>query len=222
MNKAKRIFPSLLSSDFLKIGEEIGMVEKAGADGIHCDIMDGSFVPNITFGPLVVRKVREATKLPIDVHLMINNPEKFIVEFIKSGADYVSVHFENNIHLNRTVNLIKENGAKAGVAINPATPVNFLQDILEYIDFVLIMSVNPGFGGQKFIENCYGKIEQLAAIRNEKNYSYEIEIDGGINLQNINKVMENGVDFAVAGASIFGAGNPGEVLKQMKGIISKL
>lgn len=222
MSKIKRIFPSLLSADFLKIGEEISMVENAGADGIHCDIMDGCFVPNITFGPLVVRKVREATKLPIDVHLMINNPEKYIGEFIKSGADYVSVHFENNVHLNRTVNLIKENGAKAGVAINPSTPVFFLKDILEYLDFVLIMSVNPGFGGQKYIDNCYDKIQELNAIRNEKNYNYEIEIDGGVNLQNIKKIIENGVDFAVAGASLFGSENPAEVLKQMKGIISKI
>lgn len=222
MNKTKKIYPSLLSSDFLKIGEEISMVESAGADGIHCDIMDGSFVPNMTFGPMVVKKVREATKLPIDVHLMINKPENYIVEFIKSGADLISVHFENNIHLNRTINLIKENGAKAGVAINPATPVKFLEDILEYIDFVLIMSVNPGFGGQKFIENCNNKIKQLASIRAEKKFDYEIEIDGGINLQNIKAVMEFGVDFAVAGASIFGSENPKETLKQMKGVISKI
>ncbi len=222
MTKTKRIFPSLLSADFLRLGKEIEMVEKAGADGIHCDIMDGRFVPNITFGPLVVKKVREATKLPIDVHLMINNPENYIVEFIKSGADLVSVHFENNIHLNRTINLIKENGAQAGVAINPSTPVFLLENILEYVDFVLIMSVNPGFGGQKFIGNCYNKIRQLADLRNKNNHSFEVEIDGGINSENIKAVMEEGVDFAVAGASVFGAENPSEMLKKMKEIVTNL
>lgn len=222
MSKLKRIFPSLLSANFLKLEEEIAMIEKAGADGIHCDIMDGRFVPNITFGPLVVKKVKEATKLPIDVHLMIDNPENFIVEFIKSGADFVSVHFENNIHLNRIINLIKENGAKAGVAINPSTPVILLKDILEYLDFVLLMSVNPGFGGQKFIENCHNKITQLAELRNKSNYGFEIEIDGGINIENIKTVIEEGVDFAVAGASIFGAENPSETLKIMKGIITSI
>jgi len=199
----KGIFPSILSADFGKLSEEIKFVEKAGVQGIHCDIMDGHFVPNITYGPMIVSKVNDITELPLDVHLMIDNPEKYIIDFIKAGADYISVHFENNIHLHRTINLIKSGGVKAGAAINPSTPVDFLYDILPELDFVLIMSVNPGFGGQKFIENSLKKIKKIkeGIIRNNLNIT--IEVDGGIDESNIRLVKDTGADMFVAGAAIF-------------------
>jgi ribulose-phosphate 3-epimerase len=204
----KGIFPSILSADFGKLSEEIKFVEKAGIQGIHCDIMDGHFVPNITYGPMIVSKVNEITELPLDVHLMIENPDKYIIDFIKAGADYISVHFENNVHLHRTVNLIKSGGAKAGTAINPSTPVEFLYDILPELDFVLIMSVNPGFGGQKFIEGSLRKIKKIKDIIIREKLKTIIEIDGGIDESNIQSVYETGADMFVAGAAIFRSKNP--------------
>lgn len=204
----KGIFPSILSADFGKLSEDIKFVEKAGVQGIHCDIMDGHFVPNITYGPIIVSKVNEITELPLDVHLMIENPDKYIMDFIKAGADFISVHFENNVHLHRTVNLIKSCGAKAGTAINPSTPVEFLFEILPELDFVLLMSVNPGFGGQKFIETSLKKIKKLKEIINRENLNTIIEIDGGIDESNIRLVYETGADMFVAGASIFKSKSP--------------
>ncbi len=217
----KKICPSILSADFSRLKEEITEVEKAGADIIHCDIMDGSFVPNISFGPKIVSVVNKITDLPLDVHLMINNPEKYIEEFHKAGADYISVHYENNFHLNRLINQIKNLGIKAGVVLNPATPVFMLDDIIEYVDYVLIMSVNPGFGGQKFIPDSMKKLRQLKEKITVHNYDCAIEIDGGIGTDNIGKVSEAGADMFVCGASVFDSKNKGEVIRKMKSIISK-
>lgn len=216
----KKICPSILSANFAKLREEIIEVEKAGADIIHCDIMDGSFVPNISFGPKIVSVVNDITELPLDVHLMINNPGAYIPQFHRAGADYISVHYENNIHLNRTVNQIKDLGIKAGVVINPATPVFMLDDILEFADYILIMSVNPGFGGQKFISNSVSKVKELRNKIDANKFKCEIEIDGGIGIENIKEVSEAGVNMFVSGASIFGAKDRKDAIERMKKIIS--
>ena len=216
----KKIAPSILSADFANLSQQIRYAEIGGADIIHCDIMDGKFVPNITFGPVVVNAVRRSTKLPIDVHLMIETPDNFIEDFIKAGADYISVHQEEVVHLNRTIMRIKELGAKAGVVINPATPVNTLENILEYIDFVLVMSVNPGCGGQKFIESSLEKIKKLSEIRDERNLVFEIEIDGGVSAKNIGEISDAGCDIFVAGSSVFGQDNISAAVVELKNIIS--
>lgn len=216
----KMICPSILSADFSKLSDEITEVEKGGADIIHCDIMDGHFVPNITFGPDVVAKVNEITNLPLDVHLMIENADKYVESFAKAGADYISVHYENNYHLNRLLNKIKSLGVKAGVVLNPATPIVLLKNIIEYADFVLLMSVNPGFGGQKFILNSIDKIIELKQMINKYNPDCLIEIDGGIGLENIKLVSDAGVDMFVCGASVFKAVDRVGVLKEMKRLIS--
>jgi ribulose-phosphate 3-epimerase len=216
----KKICPSILSADFSRLKDEISEVEEAGADIIHCDIMDGSFVPNISFGPKIVSDVNKITDLPLDVHLMINNSEKYIGEFHEAGADYISVHYENNFHLNRLVNQIKDLGMKAGVVINPATPVFMLDDIIQYTDYILVMSVNPGFGGQKFISNSIGKLKQLKKKIVQNNYKCEIEVDGGIGPENIKEVSVAGGDMFVCGASIFKSKHKKDIIKKMKSIIS--
>ncbi len=182
--------------------------------------MDGKFVPNITFGPVVIKAVRKITKLPIDVHLMIKDPDNFIEDFVKAGADYISVHQEEVVHLHRTISKIKELGAKAGVVINPATPVNTLVDILEYVDFILVMSVNPGFGGQVFIESALRKIEELKKIREDEKLEFEIEIDGGVTSQNIEKISNAGCDIFVAGSSIFAQDNISAASTELKNLVS--
>lgn len=217
----KKICPSILSADFAKLGEEIKEVEKAGADLIHCDIMDGHFVPNISFGAKIVSDVNKITDLPLDVHLMINNPDKFINEFHKAGANYLSVHYENNLHLNRTISQIKDLGMKAGVVINPATPVFMLDDIIEYADYVLIMSVNPGFGGQKFIPDSIKKVKQLRKKINDSKLDCLIEIDGGIGVENIKEISDAGADMFVCGASIFNSKNKAEVINKMKQLVNE-
>lgn len=199
------IAPSILSADFAKLGEEIKSVEKAGANWIHIDVMDGHFVPNITMGPVVVQAIKKITKLPLDVHLMIENPELYVKDFAKAGADYISVHTEASIHLNRTLNLIKECGAKAGVALNPSTPIETIEWVLEYLDFVLIMSVNPGFGGQSFIANSLEKVKKIKKIIENKNLSVKIQIDGGVNKNTVSDIAAAGVEIFVAGSAIFGA-----------------
>jgi len=216
----KMICPSILSADFAKLSEEIKEVQLGGADVIHCDIMDGHFVPNITFGSDVVAKVNEISDLPLDVHLMIENADKYVESFAKAGADYISVHYENNYHLNRLLNKIKSLGAKAGVVLNPATPVAMLKNIIEYSDFILLMSVNPGFGGQKFIPNTIDKIIELKQLVNKYNPECLIEIDGGIGLDNIKLVSDAGVDMFVCGASVFKAIDRIGVLKEMKRLVS--
>ena len=214
--------PSILAADFTDLAQQIKMVELGGADWIHCDVMDGHFVPNISFGPLVVKAIRRATKLPIDVHLMIQDPDKHLEDFINAGADHILVHIEEVVHLNRTINRIKELGAKAGAVINPATPVKSVTDIIEYIDLLLIMTVNPGFGGQLFIPNSIRRIEEAVKLRSGSgNSKLLIEIDGGINVSTAKKSFEAGADVFVAGSSIFGADNISAATMEIKKVISQ-
>lgn len=215
----KKICPSLLSADFSDLRNQISELESAGADVLHCDIMDGSFVPNISFGAKIVSDINKITDLPLDVHLMINNPEKYINEFHRAGADYISVHYENNLHLNRIINQIKDLGIKAGVVLNPSTPVFMLEDIIEYADYVLIMSVNPGFGGQRFIPDSLKKIRQLYELIKRNKYKCEIEVDGGVGLDNIKELSDAGANMFVCGNSIFSADSKTEIIKEMKAIL---
>ncbi len=195
--------PSILAADLSNLAQQIRLVEMSGADWIHCDIMDGHFVPNISFGPIVVKAARSSTRIPLDVHLMIENPDNYLENFVKAGANSITVHQEEVIHLNRTINKIKELGAKAGVAINPSTPVETLTEIAEFIDLLLIMSVNPGFGGQTFIDNSLKKVKQAVALRKELHAKFMIEIDGGISKYNIKPALDAGCDVFVIGSSIF-------------------
>jgi ribulose-phosphate 3-epimerase len=199
----RRIAPSILSADFVRLKEEIQAVEAAGADYLHIDVMDGHFVPNITIGPPVVEAVRKVTRLPLDVHLMIENPDQYIPEFAKAGANILSVHQETCPHLNRTINLIKEYGLIPAVVLNPSTPISTLEDILEEVDMVLIMSVNPGFGGQKFIPGTIKKIRNLKEMITERGLNIDIEIDGGVTPKNVGQVCNAGADVVVAGSAIF-------------------
>ncbi|MCU0562054.1 MAG: ribulose-phosphate 3-epimerase [Desulfobacterales bacterium] len=199
----KLIAPSILSADFTRLGEELRAIEAAGADWIHADVMDGRFVPNITFGPMVVEAVRRVTALPIDVHLMIAAPERYIADFARAGASTICVHVEACIHLNRTVQLIRDAGVRPGVVLNPATPVESLRWVLEYLDFVLVMSVNPGFGGQAFIPNSIARIAAVRRMISEQGLSTLIEVDGGVGAQNIGEISAAGADVFVAGSAIF-------------------
>lgn len=212
---------SILAADLANLSHQIRLTELGGADWIHCDIMDGHFVPNLTFGPIVVKAVKRSTKLPVDVHLMIKNPDMLLEEFINAGANYLTVHFEEVVHLNRTINRIKELGCKAGVSINPSTPVHFLEDIVEYVDLVLLMSVNPGFGGQSFIPNVLRKVKELADLRKKLNAEFLIEIDGGIDKENILSVLKAGVDIFVAGTSVFKSDNITASTAELKNILIK-
>jgi len=197
------LLPSILSADFAHLGEEIARVERGGATMLHVDVMDGHFVPNLTLGPPVVESIRKITKSVLDVHLMITDPDKYAPLFIEAGADQVSVHYEAATHLDRTVRNIQSLGAKAGVVINPATPVSVLEDILDVADYILVMSVNPGFGGQKFIPNALKKIQRLDRARRERGLDFKIEIDGGVNRQNVESIVRAGCDWLVAGSTVF-------------------
>lgn len=213
-----KIAPSILSADFLRLGDEVKAAEEAGADVIHVDVMDGRFVPNITIGPPIVAAVKKATSLPLDVHLMIVEPEKYIEEFAKAGADYLVVHQEACLHLHRTVQHIKELGVKAGVSINPSTPVSTLEDIIEDLDLVLIMSVNPGFGGQAFIPRSLDKlrlVRDLIKARNIKNPP-EVEIDGGIKPENARQAVEAGATMLVMGSAFYGSGDYKSLVKKVR------
>ncbi|QAS51052.1 ribulose-phosphate 3-epimerase [Halobacillus litoralis] len=198
-----KIAPSILASNFSNLGEEIKDVERGGADYIHVDVMDGQFVPNITIGPLIVDAIRPVTDLPLDVHLMIENPDQFIESFAKAGADIITVHQEACPHLHRTLQLIKSYGIKAGVVINPATPAEMIRPVLDEVDLVLLMTVNPGFGGQSFISSVVPKINQIAEWRKEEGLSFEIEIDGGVKADTARQCTEAGADVLVAGSAIF-------------------
>lgn len=216
----KLIAPSILSADFSNLAEQIKLLETAGTKLIHCDIMDGQFVPNITFGPLILSAIRKITNIPLDIHLMIKNPDNLIKDFVIAGADYISVHYEEVVHLDRTINVIKDFGIKAGVVINPSTPVNLLTDIIHIVDFVLIMSVNPGFGGQKFIPYCLNKIKECSILRDKFKLNFLIEVDGGITIDNLKDVLEAGTDIAVVGNSIFKSENITTALQKFNNIVT--
>ena len=212
----KKIAPSILSADFARLGDEVRAVAAAGADYIHVDVMDGHFVPNITIGPLVVEAVRTVTDLPLDVHLMIENPDLYIPEFANAGADIIVVHAEATNHLHRTVQLIKSFGKKAGVSLNPATSLHALDYILEELDLVLLMTVNPGFGGQSFIEACLPKIHALRAMLDKRGLEAELEVDGGVKIENIDRISHAGADVFVAGSAVFGSTNYTATIAELK------
>ncbi|MDE3166057.1 MAG: ribulose-phosphate 3-epimerase [Acidobacteriota bacterium] len=210
------ILPSILSADFARLGEQIAALEAAGCRMFHVDVMDGHFVPNITIGPPVVASLRKATRAVLDVHLMIEDPDKYAPVFIAAGADQVLVHQEACRHLDRTLRMIRGEGAKAGVVINPATPVAALDDVLDVADYVLVMSVNPGFGGQQFIPNALRKVRQLAARRKERGLQFPIEIDGGVTRENLAKIIDAGVEWVVAGSSVFHTVNPPAAFEELR------
>ncbi|MBU2914315.1 ribulose-phosphate 3-epimerase [Reichenbachiella agariperforans] len=219
MQKQIQIAPSILSADFSKLGADIVMVDEGGADVIHYDVMDGHFVPNITIGPLVLNSIRKCTQLPIDVHLMIENADNYIPAFAEAGADWISVHVEACPHLHRSIQLIKGLGKRAGVVLNPHTPLSAIEDILPDVDFVLIMSVNPGFGGQSLIPSTLDKIARLKDLLIQKHLEHiEIEIDGGVKLDNIKQVIDAGTDIIVSGSGIYNTPDPKATIRQMKSI----
>ncbi|WP_321387045.1 ribulose-phosphate 3-epimerase [uncultured Enterococcus sp.] len=216
-----KIAPSILSADFANLARDIQLVEKLGADYIHVDVMDGQFVPNITLGPNIVSAIRPVTKLPLDVHLMIEQPENFIEAFAKAGADIITVHQEATPHIHRAMQMIKAAGVKAGVVINPGTPLAAIEEVLDLADLVLIMTVNPGFGGQSFIESQLDKIAQLKTLREEKGYTYEIEVDGGIVPETAKKCKEAGADVFVAGSYIYNSEDPKERIDALRAVLGQ-
>lgn len=215
----KKIAPSILSADFTRLGEEILRVEKGGADYIHIDVMDGHFVPNITIGPMIVEAARRCTGLPLDCHLMIEDPERFIGDFLRAGADIISFQWEASKHPNRAIQLIKDSGARASVVLNPSTPLTFLEYVLSDVDMVLIMTVNPGFAGQSFIPEMLDKIKALRNMIDQKGLLVDIEIDGGIKLDNIVNAAKAGGDVFVSGSGIYGTKDYGDTIKRMKAAI---
>ena len=215
--KTKKIAASLLSANFTNIEKDIKMLEEAGTDLLHIDVMDGHFVPNITFGPFIVKAIKKAATIPLDVHLMIDNPGDYIGDFCDAGADYLTVHVEATTHLHRVIQQIKAKGVKAGVSLNPHTPLSAIEEVLGDLDMILIMSVNPGFGGQSFIANTLDKLKRLNKILKERNLEHvEINVDGGLKLANIKEVSDAGCDIFVSGSGIFNAVNPQDMIKQMK------
>lgn len=214
--KKRKIAPSILSADFTRLEDEIAAVQMAGADMIHVDVMDGHFVPNLTVGPPIVRAIRKVTRLPLDVHLMVTNPDLLIPGFIKAGSDYLTVHVESCLHLHRTVQLIRENGVKAGVTLNPATSLSTVEPILPFIDLLLIMSVNPGFGGQSFISQMMEKIKRARQMINSINPAIELEVDGGLKVENVGQVAKAGADIIVAGSAVFHSKDYKETLQKIR------
>ena len=215
-----KIAPSILAADFSRLGDEVRAVEKAGADWIHIDVMDGNFVPNITVGPVIVKAIKNVTDLPLDVHLMIDDPDRYIPQFAESGADILTVHLENCPHLHRTIQYIKSFNIRPGVVVNPATSLSLLEEILTEIDLVLIMSVNPGFGGQSFISPILDKIEYLREIVEKSGSKIEIEVDGGIKIDNASNVIEAGADILVVGSGIFETSDYKQTIKKLKNSLS--
>ena len=208
--------PSILAADYTRLADEINHCEEAGAQVIHCDIMDGHFVPNISFGPSVVKAVGQATDLFLDVHLMIEEPDRYIEQFIDAGADQITVHYEACPHLHRSLQLIKQHGILAGVAVNPATSLQNIEPVLDLVDMVLVMSVNPGFGGQNFIDATYDRLNQMAVKRREGNFNYLIGVDGGVHLDNIEKISRSGADVLIAGSAVFKAKNKSKRIKELQ------
>lgn len=216
-----KIAPSILSADFANLQRDIELVEENQVDVLHVDIMDGHFVPNITFGPNVVAAIRPFTKLPLDCHLMIEQPERYVEAFANAGADLINVHVEATPHIHRVLQLIKSFGVKAAVTINPGTPVSAIEPVLSLVDMVLVMTVNPGFGGQKFLPECLEKVTALAEIRRSKGYAYEIEVDGGVTDQTIGACRDAGADVFVAGSYIYDAENPAERIQALKDVLEQ-
>ena len=215
------IVPSILSADFARLADDIARVERGGAKMLHLDVMDGHFVPNLTIGPPVVESVRKATRLHLDVHLMIENPERFVTDFVKAGANSVSVHYEAARHLDGVLGLIRKAGAKAGVVLNPSTPVSVLEEVIEVADYVLLMSVNPGFGGQKLIPYVLDKVRKLDTMRREKKLALPIDIDGGVHKENLAEVVRAGCDWIVTGSAIFHSADPEITLREMRDIAAQ-
>jgi ribulose-phosphate 3-epimerase len=212
------ILPSILAADFARLGEAIAPLEAAGCRMLHVDVMDGHFVPNFTLGPPVVASLRKVTRMTLDIHLMISDPDRYAPLFIEAGGDQILVHQEACVHLDRTLRMIQSEGARAGVVINPATPVFMLDEVLDIADYVLVMSVNPGFGGQKFIHNSLNKIRQLAAKKRERGLHFPVEIDGGVDAENVAEVVDAGVEWVVAGTSIFHTVNPRAAFEEMRSL----
>jgi ribulose-phosphate 3-epimerase len=209
------IAPSILSADFTRLGEQLALIERAGASYVHVDVMDGHFVPNITIGPFIVKWVRQATKLPIDAHLMIEQPDKYIPQFVQAGANMISVHPETTYHLHRTLCHIREAGCRAGLVLNPGTPLDYVEEVIDEIDYVLVMSVNPGFGGQKFISTSLDKLRRLRGLIRRLGKNVRIEIDGGIGPENAAEVVEAGAEILVAGTAVFGTPDPAKALREL-------
>lgn len=216
-----QIAPSILSADFTQIADAVKMAEDAGADLIHVDIMDGHFVPNLTLGPAMVAALKDKTSLPLDVHLMVKNPGLFIPLFQEAGADWISIHVEATAHLHKDIASIKEKGQKAGLALNPATPIQFMSEIIRDLDFILLMTVNPGWGGQGFIESCHKKIRHLKGWLTEQNLEIPVQVDGGIKLDNLEEIIQDGANIIVMGSGIYKEENPPEVIKTAKTLVKK-
>jgi ribulose-phosphate 3-epimerase len=216
-----KIAPSLLSADFADIASQIALVERGGADYLHLDVMDGRFVPNITWGPKIIKDLRKLSRLPFDTHLMIVEPERYVSDFVAAGADIVTVHWEATVHANRLINQIKEAGAKAGLSINPATPLSMVEEVLPYLDLLLVMSVNPGFGGQTYIPTSTAKIAAARRMIDDRGLAVELEVDGGVHVDNVVEVAEAGADVVVMGAGIFGTPNPDATIGRVRELCAR-
>lgn len=212
-----KISPSILSADFADMGSAVAYMEQCGADYIHCDVMDGTFVPNISFGPAMIKAIRKHTKLPLDVHLMVDKPERYIDDFVAAGADILTIHAEATPHIQRVLQYIRSKGIKCGLVLNPATPVEYVKYCLDCVDMILLMSVNPGFGGQKFIPSVLPKLKEVSALIKDSGYDIELEIDGGVNFENIGAVLNAGANVIVAGSTVFGDPNPAEAIGKLRG-----